>query len=718
MSGEVGPSQPLADRERDLHEEALALRQLLLELRADLPAEREQAHLPHRTRFAESLAALARRALEAEAMDPFLVGACTLTGEMLEVDAVALLERVPGTRRLVVRAVGGDLGGALGEVAPLDEHSQAAFALDQQGSTATPDVRAAWPRDAFLAAHEIVASAAVVLPGRDGPLGVLGAYARRRHPLGPDEVRFLEAVAGVISAAVARLRSEAALADRERQLRAVFDGAQDAMLLVAASGEVVDANAAALELFGAAGTGLVGTRVEALPISPRGDPDHPLRLDQLPEGGKVRGEAQVLRGGAAPRYVEYQAVAGVLPGRHLAVLRDVTQQQELHARLALADRMVSVGTLAAGVAHELNNPLAYVNANVTFLTEQLAQLEESLPAAVRADPSVAAQIQQLREATGDARDGVDRMRVIVRDLRTLSRADDARVAPVELAAVLDSCVNVAWNEIKQRAHLVKEYGPVPAVRGSEGRLGQVFLNLLINAAQAIPEGQPEAHQIRLVTRTHGPQHVAVEVCDTGSGIPATSIPRIFDPFFTTKPPGVGTGLGLSICHSIVAAVGGTMEVDTEVGRGTTMRVILPVGGPESGPEAPPPGPRPVRRARVLVVDDEPLVGTVIQRTLGGEHEVVVAGSARAALDRLSEGTTYDLVLTDLLMPEMTGVDLFREIERRHPALAKRVIFLTGGAFTPATREFLERAPVECVEKPFDLESIRAVIARHLDARDP
>jgi CheY-like chemotaxis protein len=117
---------------------------------------------------------------------------------------------------------------------------------------------------------------------------------------------------------------------------------------------------------------------------------------------------------------------------------------------------------------------------------------------------------------------------------------------------------------------------------------------------------------------------------------------------------------------------------------------------------------------VLVVDDEPLVGTVIQRTLGGEHEVVVAGSARAALDRLAEGTAFDLVLTDLLMPEMTGVDLFREIERRDPALARRVIFLTGGAFTSATREFLEKVPVECVEKPFDLEAIRAVIARHLD----
>jgi CheY-like chemotaxis protein len=216
--------------------------------------------------------------------------------------------------------------------------------------------------------------------------------------------------------------------------------------------------------------------------------------------------------------------------------------------------------------------------------------------------------------------------------------------------------------------------------------------------------------------------VVIEVTDTGSGIPADVLPRIFDPFFTTKAPGVGTGLGLSIVHGIVTAMHGEITAESVLGQGSTFRVVLPVAGHDPADDAPEPaaGPLPERaptrqRARILVVDDEPLVGTVLSRTLGTEHDIVACESGRQALERLGRGEIFDLVFSDLLMPEMTGMELHRALSQAHPALAQRMVFLTGGACTEAAREFLAQPGMECVEKPFDLESIRQVIARRLPA---
>jgi CheY-like chemotaxis protein len=312
----------------------------------------------------------------------------------------------------------------------------------------------------------------------------------------------------------------------------------------------------------------------------------------------------------------------------------------------------------------------------------------------------------------DARDGAERMRIIIRDLKMFSRVEEDRPGPVDLRPVLESCVNMAWNEIRHRARLVKELAVVPLVRGNEARLGQVFLNLLVNAAQAIPEGKANAHEIRVAVRAVPGDRVAVEVRDTGGGIRPEHRARIFDPFFTTKPPGVGTGLGLSICHSIVSGLGGEIQVESEVGKGSRFCVLLPVATearpPRPSARAAPPRPR----GRILVVDDEPLVGTVIQRTLQQEHDITVVSSARAALETLDR-SEFDLVLSDLLMPEMTGMDLYRVLSERDPRLARRMVFLTGGAFTPAARKFLDQEPVVCLEKPFDLETIRLVLARRL-----
>jgi C4-dicarboxylate-specific signal transduction histidine kinase len=213
-----------------------------------------------------------------------------------------------------------------------------------------------------------------------------------------------------------------------------------------------------------------------------------------------------------------------------------------------ADRMASLGTLVSGVAHEINNPLAYLKTNLDFAAVDLLRVADELRAG---GPCVAdaaeASLREIIAALNDARMGADRVRNIVRALKMFSRADEQKRGAVRLHRVLESALNMVWNEIRHRARLVKDFGDVPAVEGNESRLHQVFLNLLINAAQAIPEGLGDRNEIRVVTRTDEQGRAVVEVRDTGVGIAKEHLPKLFDPFFTTKPVGVGTGLGLSIC---------------------------------------------------------------------------------------------------------------------------------------------------------------------------
>jgi CheY-like chemotaxis protein len=269
------------------------------------------------------------------------------------------------------------------------------------------------------------------------------------------------------------------------------------------------------------------------------------------------------------------------------------------------------------------------------------------------------------------------------------------------------------NEIRYRARLVREFGPVPAVLANEARLGQVVLNLLINAAQAIPEGRVEENEIRVVTGTDDRGRAILEVHDTGAGIPDEIADRIFDPFFTTKPVGVGTGLGLWICRSIVVALGGEITAGKRAGGGTSVRVALPAAPADVEEEERPPAPAqaPGRRGRILVVDDEPAVATAIQRVLGSEHDVVLRTSAEEALAEIAGGERFDAILCDLMMPNMTGMELHAALERVAPDQARRVVVLTGGAFTDRAREFLDRVSLPRCDKPFEASSLREAVRR-------
>lgn len=250
----------------------------------------------------------------------------------------------------------------------------------------------------------------------------------------------------------------------------------------------------------------------------------------------------------------------------LGLARDVTEQKKLMAQLMVSDRMASVGTLAAGVAHEINNPLAVVVSSLGYMSECLE--------------GPGGGVEALREPLAEAIEAAQRVRRIVHDLKRFSRAPDEEFrAAVDVRAVIESTIRMAWNEIRHRAQLVQDCREVPMVLVNEARLGQVLLNLVVNAAQALPEGRSDQNEIRITTRHEG-DRVIVEVSDTGAGIAPENIGRIFDAFFTTKPVGVGTGLGLAISHRIVTSLGGELTVRSTVGEGTTFRVSLPSGPDE------------------------------------------------------------------------------------------------------------------------------------------
>ncbi|HEY2511743.1 MAG TPA: response regulator, partial [Polyangiaceae bacterium] len=369
------------------------------------------------------------------------------------------------------------------------------------------------------------------------------------------------------------------------------------------------------------------------------------------------------------------------------------ERKRLQATLVETERLASLGTLAAGIAHEINNPLAFVMANLGFV----AQAVEALPIG---------DVSQIRDALTETVAGCERIRTIVRDLQLFSRKREDDNREVDVRRVLDSSANIVMSEIRPRARLTRHYDDVPPLEVSEARLGQVFLNLVLNAAQAIPEGDAANNEIRLSARTEG-RYVVVEVRDTGAGIPPEVRGRIFDPFFTTKPIGVGTGLGLSISHRIISAMGGEVTVDSVPGRGSTFQVRLPRSLPSSRRqpvarvhEAPLP-----RRARLLVIDDEELIGTTLARILGPSHDVEVVTNPDRGVERIVRGDRFDLILCDLMMPQRSGMDVHAAILEASPDQAARMLFLTGGAFSDAAREFLSDHEHDVLEKPFSVDGV-------------
>lgn len=505
------------------------------------------------------------------------------------------------------------------------------------------------------------------------------------------------------------------LAERERwfstTLRAIVDG------VAACDSEqhVTFMNAAAERMLGYAEPDARGLPiVELLGRGPSATAAVALALTQgisapfvIEMGRDAAGRALLIEGKVSPIVFGDRALGAV------AVLHDVTEQRRHDEQLALTDRLSSLGTLVASVAHEINNPLAYTLGNLGLASAELASIKAQL-----ADPQLQSIVDRVIRSLRDAEDGAGRVANTVKELRAFGRMEERSQRPVDPRACVDWALRLTSNQLLHQARLITSLRDVPIVLANELKLSQVVVNLLTNAVQALT-GEREDNEVRVSTWTDETGWGVIEVEDNGRGMSEAVRLAVFEPFFTTKAAGHGTGLGLSICRTIVSGFGGEIGVESAVGRGSRFRVRLPpcseaaTGTEPASVESPPP-PRlsshPSRvTPKVLVIDDEPMIRSLVTRVLSSYFQVTSADGVRAALAALNESQEYEAILCDLMMPGESGMDFFAVLRRLYPQLVRRVAFITGGAVTPDTSKFLETAARPVLNKPFNPASLAAFV---------
>ena len=393
----------------------------------------------------------------------------------------------------------------------------------------------------------------------------------------------------------------------------------------------------------------------------------------------------------------------------LGFARNVTERKAIERRLVESDRLAALGTLAAGVAHEINNPLTYAQLSAQRALRLLDRLD--LPTDARA---------ALETHLDDIQHGIRRVASITHSLRSFVTRNDDPPGPVDITAVLGRALKMVENELRHVARLVQDIAPVPRVIGNASQLEQVFVNLLINAIKALSAKPPATRHEIGVSLAHAGDRVTVTISDTGCGIPGALRSRIFDPFFTTRAIGHGMGLGLSVSKTIVEKAGGEIEVDSTEEVGTTVRVhlrahsALAVVAPPDAPVPPVRGsaprlPSPHPRMRILVIDDESTICSVLQRILGEHHDVSVATSGSEALTLLAS-QPFDVVLCDVMMPGMNADELYRRIASEKPDIAKRIAFMSGGALDESVETVLDALGSPRLAKPFRVDEVLALVS--------
>jgi PAS domain S-box-containing protein len=539
----------------------------------------------------------------------------------------------------------------------------------------------------------------------------LGALVLARFdggPAGPCSPRLLARLARRVALVVDHARVYAQLANA--RLVTAVENAADAIEIADADGRIQYVNAAFETMTGFRREEAVGHTALELMRSQR----HPRafydEIHRTIAAGRVwRGQLFGRRRDGTVR--EQEAVISPVFDDHgrvssfVSVKRDVTDRRKLETRLAQNDRLAALGTLAAGVAHEINNPMTYVVGGLEVAGQLLAS------GALERDPAGTA--AELREVLGDALEGAERVRHIVRGLKDFARPADGENGRTLVQRAIHTAAQMVQNEIRHRARFVVECDETATAAMRESALVQVVLNLLLNAAQAIRPGSVEENEIRVTCRPDADGHVLLSIRDTGAGMDADTLDRIFDPFFTTKRVGEGTGLGLSVCHGIVKAVGGEIHVESEPGRGAELTVTLPSAGPMPAMRAcTDEGDETQRRARVLLVDDEPLIGQMIRRVLR-DHDVTVCTSGREGLAAWLTGAPFDLALCDLMMPDLTGMEFHAQARQLAPGREDRILFITGGTFTPEAEAFVAGLARPPLEKPFAAARLLAIVREQL-----
>lgn len=391
----------------------------------------------------------------------------------------------------------------------------------------------------------------------------------------------------------------------------------------------------------------------------------------------------------------------------IGVSTDVTEKLRMQRQMAHADRMSGLGRLAASVAHEINNPLAYTIESVRQAGELAAKAARAL-----LDSDASQDLAQLRRLLEDAMEGAERVRLITRDLQAFARPDEDSRQAVQVDDAIATAVKLVGKRTSTRAEVALDVESAATVHADENRLVQIFVNLISNAAEALPSGATRRHRIRVSSRLlDSEKQVLIEVADDGPGVPPDLCERIFDPFFTTKSAAEGTGLGLYVTRNLVSALSGTIAVGRAKEGGALFTVRLPVASErERGRAASTRSPRGTVRPRVMIVDDEPMLARVLRMALEDDCDVRSFESAPAALAEMLAGAQYDVIFCDLMMADGGGLELYDQLRAHAPGRERNLVFMTGGIFDPRVAERLAAIPNHCVDKPFD---IRVEVWKHL-----
>ena len=517
---------------------------------------------------------------------------------------------------------------------------------------------------------------------------VTGAVAIRGEPgrFGAPALRLLEGLVSQASIALESARLVDLHDDGRRSWQEVVDAISPALCIVDRGGRIRRANRAFADLVNAPPASLIGRPWQAF-VPPEWAVDLQRALEQQGAGREVD-----LRTGERTYAVTAVPITSTDRSALVLLFDDQTERRRLQDQLIQSEKMSAIGQLIAGIAHDLNNPLASVVGFADFLGEV-----PNIPPALREPLTV---IQEEAERASN----------IVKNLLSFARKQEHQRRPTALRPLLDATFVLLRNQfMAQRVEATIEVEPdLPMPDIDPNQIQQVFVNLLNNAAQAIAStGRPGRVLVRARRWLDG---VAIDVIDDGPGMTEPLAAQVFEPFFTTKPEGEGTGLGLSISQGILREHGGRIMLATEEGRGSTFTVQLPLS---TRPPAPTPDVgtgAPTKRLRVLVVDDEPHILHYMHATLEAwGHIPVVARDGREGLE-LADQERFDLVISDLRMPELGGREFYEELARRHPALAARLVFSTGDTVRGDTLAFLESLDRPYLHKPFSLAELRSLLA--------
>jgi PAS domain S-box-containing protein len=547
----------------------------------------------------------------------------------------------------------------------------------------------------------------------------------------PDTDRTLaQAIASHLGLALENAALLARVSSAQDDWQRTFDSVQELVFVMDDAGRIVRANHALLSRLvdpasAAVAPPLLGRDALGLLYGENPPPDTPVALvrttreplhaeHELPGIG-----AGIFSITASPLFAEYGGYRGAA-----VVLRDVSAERHAQQQRVVSEKMATLGRLAAGITHEINNPAAYVFLNISQLQESLRTISNCIDEYRKTlrglDAPVAAEMEARETELGvsqamgdisailsDSLEGMQRIRSITQDLRFFAHTRDELARPFDLNEVVESAISIARHEVRHRARLTRNAQKLPLCVGDAMRFVQVVVNLLVNAAQAIEEGHIDDNEVRVSTYARG-DRIFLEVADTGCGIPPESLPHIFDLFFTTKEPGAGTGLGLSICYEIVKRHGGEIRVESTVGRGSTFIVEMPAGKARASVPAAAPKAAEEPPARVLLIEDEIALRRALARVL--THDLHMAATGREALEILARDQSWDVILCDVLMPDVSGIEVFQRIQSDWPELVPRVLFVTGGVRAELAA-VLRKSGRPIMEKPITPQALNEMIAK-------